>query len=69
MKNMIIQEYRFLNSRRTVNFIIDSTVMFFYSDGLGGGGVSMQWGPLCQASETPDKFGVELSMGSALKEQ
>jgi hypothetical protein len=46
---------------------IDTTVMFFYSDGLGGGGVSMQWGPLCQASETPDKFGVELSMGSTLK--
>ena len=51
------------------DFTIDTTVMFFYSDGLGGGGVSMQWGPLCQASETPDKFGVELSMGSALKEQ
>ena len=50
-------------------FSIDSTVMFFYSDGLGGGGVAMQWGPLCQASETPDKFGVELSMGSALKKQ
>jgi hypothetical protein len=27
----------------------------------------MEWGPLCQASETPDKFGVELSMGTALK--
>ena len=49
------------------DFNIDTTVLFFYSDGLGGGGVSMQWGPLCQASETPDKFGVELSLGSALK--
>jgi hypothetical protein len=49
------------------DFDIDTTVMFFYSGGLGGGGVSMQWGPLCQASETPDKFGVELSMGTALK--
>ncbi len=51
------------------DFTIDTAVMFFYSDGLGGGGVSMQWGPLCQASETPDKFGVELSMGSVLKNQ
>jgi len=51
------------------DFTIDTTVMFFYSEGLGGGGISMQWGPLCQASETPDKFGVELSMGSALKKQ
>lgn len=51
------------------DFTLDTTVLFFYSDGLGGGGVSMQWGPLCQASETPDKFGVELSMGSALKKQ
>jgi hypothetical protein len=51
------------------DFRIDTTVLFFYSGGLGGGGVSLQWGPLCQASETPDKFGVELSMGSALKEQ
>lgn len=51
------------------DFVIDSTVMFFYSGGLGGGGVAMQWGPLCQASETPDKFGVELSMGTALKKR
>jgi hypothetical protein len=51
------------------DFSINTAVLFFYSDGLGGGGVSMQWGPLCQASESPDKFGVELSMGSALKKQ
>jgi hypothetical protein len=50
-------------------FTIDTTVLFFYSEGLGGGSVAMQWGPLCQASETPDKFGVELSMGGALKKQ
>jgi hypothetical protein len=49
------------------DFALDTAVLFFYSEGLGGGGVSMQWGPLCQASETPDKFGVELSMGTALK--
>lgn len=49
------------------DFTIDTAVMFFYSEGLGGGGTSMQWGPLCQASERPEKFGVELSMGGALK--
>jgi len=50
-------------------FRIDTSVIFFYSEGLRGGGISMQWGPLCQASETPDKFGVELSMGGALKKE
>jgi hypothetical protein len=48
-------------------FEIDKSVRFFYSQYLGGGGKSMEWGPLCQASETPDKFGVELSMGTMLK--
>ena len=51
------------------DFAIHTAVMFYYSDGLGGGGVAMQWGPLCHASETLDKFGVELSMGSVLKNQ
>lgn len=50
------------------NFEIDRSVHFFYSKYLGGGGTAMEWGPLCQASETPDKFGVELSMGTRLKE-
>ncbi len=45
----------------------DKSVHFFYSQYLGGGGTDMEWGPLCQASETPDKFGVELSMGTTLK--
>jgi hypothetical protein len=49
------------------NFELDTSVQFFYSQYLGGGGVPMQWGALCQASETPDKFGVELSMGTTLK--
>ena len=26
------------------DFTIDTTVLFFYSEGLGGGGKSMQWG-------------------------
>jgi hypothetical protein len=46
---------------------IDKSVRFFYSQYLGGGGSALEWGPLCQASETPDKFGVELSMGTMLK--
>lgn len=50
------------------DFEIDKSVQFFYSQELGGGGKAMQWGPLCQASETPDKFGVELSMGTRLKQ-
>lgn len=48
-------------------FEIDDSVLFFYSTKLGGGGAPMEWGPLCQASETPDKFGVELSMGTSLQ--
>lgn len=50
------------------DFEPDTSVRFFYSEGLGGGGVSRVWGGLCQASETPDKFGVELSMGTKLQE-
>jgi len=50
------------------DFEIDKSVKFFYSRYLGGGGTAMEWGPLCQASETPDKFGVELSMGTILKQ-
>lgn len=50
------------------DFNIDTSVHFFYSQQLGGGCTAMQWGPLCQASETPDKFGVELSMGTTLKQ-
>jgi hypothetical protein len=49
-------------------FETDKSVRFFYSQYLGGGGTPMEWGPLCQASETPDKFGVELSMGTTLKQ-
>ena len=50
------------------DFEINKSVLFFYSPQLGGGGTAMEWGPLCQASETPDKFGVELSMGTTLKQ-
>ncbi len=50
------------------DFEIDKSVHFFYSRYLGGGGIALEWGLLCQASETPDKFGVELSMGTKLKQ-
>lgn len=50
------------------DFEIDKAVRFFYSQQLGGGGTALEWGSLCQASETPDKFGVELSMGTTLKQ-
>ncbi len=50
------------------DFKIDKSAHFFYSKKLGGGGEALTWGPLCQASETPDKFGVELSMGTTLKQ-
>ena len=50
------------------DFFIDTAVRFFYGNGLQGTGKPMQWGPLCQASETNDKFGVELSMGTKLHE-
>ncbi|WP_242121034.1 sialate O-acetylesterase [Aestuariivivens sediminicola] len=49
-------------------FKIDTTVLFYYSKWLGGHGQPMTWQPLCQASETPDKFGVELSLGSKLQQ-
>lgn len=49
------------------DFEADESVRFFYSQYLGGGGTALEWGALCQASETPDKFGVELSMGTKLK--
>lgn len=48
-------------------FKADTTVLFFYSRYLKQGIGSEKWQPLCPASETKDKFGVELSLGSQLK--
>ncbi|NOR75897.1 MAG: hypothetical protein GQ525_12135 [Draconibacterium sp.] len=50
------------------DFKIDKSVHFFYSEYLGGGGDPLVWGSLCQASETVDRFGVELSLGTCLKQ-
>lgn len=48
------------------DFRIDTSVMIFHSHLLQGK-KPYSWQPLCQASETSDKFGVELSLGSRLK--
>ena len=48
------------------DFQADTTVLFFYSRWLQGKGPSETWIPLGQASETPDKFGAELSLGTGL---
>lgn len=49
------------------DYKVDSEVLIFYSKWLNGGGKSMIWQPLCHASETPDRFGVELSLGTELQ--
>ncbi len=49
------------------SFDIDKNVMFYYSKYLNQGKGGDIWCELCQASETSDKFGVELSLGTALQ--
>lgn len=51
------------------SFEVDTSVMFYYSKYLNKGKNSKQWLPLCQASETKDKFGVELSLGTLLQKE
>ncbi len=48
------------------DFKTDTTVMFYYSRWLKGEGAPETWIPLSQASETTDKFGAELGMGTEL---
>ena len=48
-------------------FKVDTTVWFYYSRFLNQGEGGGQWTALCQASETKDKFGVELSLGTKLQ--
>jgi len=50
-----------------LGFVADQNVMIFHSRLLKGKD-PYTWHPLYQASETPDKFGMELSFGSRLKE-
>lgn len=49
------------------SFQINHDVLFYYSRFLNQGEGSETWKELCQASENKEKFGVELSMGTALK--
>ena len=46
------------------SFKIDTRVRIYYSRFLNKGEGSEQWNPLCQASETKNKFGIELSLGT-----
>jgi hypothetical protein len=48
------------------DFTADTTVLIFYSGWLSGKGNPKTWMPLGQASESPDRFGAELSMGTEL---
>ena len=48
-------------------FKVDTKVWFYYSRFLNQGEGGGQWTALCQASETRDKFGVELSLGTKLQ--
>ncbi len=50
------------------DYKIDTSVHFYYSKYLNNGKGSERWRELCQASETEDKFGVELSLGTSLKQ-
>ena len=49
------------------SFKVDKSVHFYFSKYLNQGKGAETWGELRQASETEDKFGVELSLGTALK--
>ncbi len=51
------------------SFEVDTTVLFYYSKSLNRGEGSDTWSGLSQASETKDKFGVELSLGSYLQKE
>lgn len=45
----------------------DASVQIFYSPFLNKGKGAEQWMPLCPASESEDRFGVELSLGTSLQ--
>lgn len=49
------------------SFEIDGRVYIYYSKYLTGGKSAECWTGLCQASDRKEKFGVELSLGTALK--
>ena len=42
-------------------FVINEDILFYYSEYLNSGKGGSYWRSLCQASESIDKFGVELN--------
>ena len=51
------------------SFTPNAQVLIFYSKYLNRGKNSEQILPLCPASESPDRFGLELSLGNTLQEK
>lgn len=48
-------------------FVADTSVWIFHSPYLKSGKAPFRWLPLCGASESPDRFGAELSLGTELE--
>lgn len=49
------------------SFKVDKSVLFYFSKYLKGSNEAETWGELCSASETKEKFGPELALGTSLK--
>lgn len=56
-------------SNLPAQFKADSRVKIFYSKYLNQGKNANQWLDLCPAAESQDRFGVELSLGTALQKR
>ncbi len=56
-------------SNLPASFKANPKVRIFYSRYLNSGKGGEVWKPLCPASESPDRFGVELSLGTSLQKQ
>lgn len=50
-------------------FKTDKRILLYYSGSLKGTGPAEQLVPLSPASESPDRFGVELSLGTVLQKK
>ncbi len=50
-------------------FSANKDVLIYYSKYMNKGQDAEQWRPLCPASESKDRFGVELSLGTRLQEK
>lgn len=49
-----------------VDFVVDTSVLFYYSKYIRGSGSPEEWQPLTNASESADKFGPELGLGNQM---